>query len=93
MAPRLCLIIPMDEIGGGGGQPGVPGVPGVPTQPIYNPPYPDHSLPPYPAHPIAPGGSPPGIWGGPGRSSAVRVAADLLSGGSGWQSARHLGTD
>ena len=65
MAPRLCLIIPMDEIhGGGGGWPARPdhGLPPFPSHPIAPggggggggwPAYPDQGLPPFPAHPIS----------------------------------------
>ena len=60
MQPFLAMIMPIGQSGE------VPGVPGVPTHPIYNPAYPDNSLPQpqppggggVPTHPIA---RPPGV--------------------------------
>ena len=43
---KLCLIIPLDELGLGGGSPGVPG---IPTHPIF--------LPGSPSHPWVPPGA------------------------------------
>lgn len=77
MQGYLAMIIPVDNVGGGG-SPSLPGFgggwgsgprpdhdlphgPGHVAPPIYHPGHPDHGLPSVPGHP---GNRPPGSWGG-----------------------------